>query len=243
MAFDAYNGGSGNWLASDSTLAHGIGTGRFSVAGWFYPTAISASLRAGYANGGLGASFALLITEGVASKFAVWMAGTYAFNTVLTANQWVHLCVTRDNTGLVTGYVNGVAEATTHPALLISLATNTQYISGADSGSYASRANSGEVALWSGITLSASEVAALAKRVKPPDVRTNGLKLYCPLVRERRDRWSYGSNFTAQNGAAAYVTHPRIIEQMWRNTPDLTAGGGGGGGGAQNRYGLLMGVH
>ena len=242
MAFDAYNGGSGNWLQSANTLAHGIGIGRFSVAGWFYPTAISAAIRVGYASGGLGASLALMLTDSTFGKFAVWLGGTYRFDTALTANQWVHLCVTRGATGTITGYVNGVAEATTH-IVLLSLPTEYQYISGADSGSYSSKANSAEVALWSGVTLSVSEVVALAKRNKPPDVKTNGLKLYCPLTREKRDRWSFGSDFTAQNGTATYTTHPQMIEQLPQATPDLTPGGGGGGGGAQNRYGLLMGVH
>lgn len=230
MAFDCYNAVSGNWLASSTTLAHGIGTGDFCVAGWFYPTAIgSGTFRALYSNGALATSFSMMATTGSAKFAAYYTDGAYNFDTTLTMNAWVHLAIRRSGT-TITGWVNGVQEATTWSAYALStgsIATATQYIGGADTSSYSARANAAEVALWAAAP-SADEIKSLAKRRKPPDVRLAGLKAYWPLNREINERWSSNLTMTAQNDTATYVDHVPLIEELGQFV-SLTASGGGGG--------------
>lgn len=226
MALDCYNAGSGNWLASSSTLAHGIGTGDFTVAAWVYPTATSAgTVRMIYANGALGSSFGMVVNY-TTTKFGMWYAGGYSFDTTLTTSTWQHVGITRTS-GVIRGYVNGTQEATTHSPTAVNLATATQYVGGGDSSSYGGRANLADVALWAA-ALSADEIKALAKRRKPPDVRLAGLKAYWPLNREINERWSSNLTMTAQNGTATYVDHVPLIEELGQFV-SLTASGGGGG--------------
>lgn len=215
MAFDGNNAGSGNRLASSSTFAHGIGTGSFTVAGWWYPTTISTLGRVGWSNGAVGASLSLMLTNSATPAWgAYYTDGLYNFNTTLTANQWVHLAIRRIGT-TITGWVNGAQEATTWSAYALStgsIATATQYIGGVAAGDTA-KANAAEVALWAA-GLSGGEIAGLAKRRKPPDVRLAGLKAYWPLNREINERWSSNLAMAAQNGAATYVEHVPLIEEL-----------------------------
>ena len=114
MAFDGYNGGPGNWLASGSTLAHGIGTGDFTVAAWVYPTTIaSGTYRSAWSNGVLGTSVSFLLTGAASAKVSAhYTDGAYPFDTTLTTNVWAHVALRRSGT-TITGWVNGVQEATT----------------------------------------------------------------------------------------------------------------------------------
>lgn len=202
MAFNGYNAGSGNSLMSSATLAHGIGSGDFAVAGWVYRV-LGYSSTFLYMNGSLGSTFAVQVADGALGRFAVWCAGTYRFDSTVPTGAWTHLAVVR-RSGLIYGYVNGVQEATTITNS-ISLGTDYQYVAG--------REYVADLALWSEGP-SAAEIAALAKWRRPPAVRLSGLKAYWGFQREIVDRWSSGLVMNTQNGAASYVDHPPMIEEL-----------------------------
>jgi hypothetical protein len=227
MAFSGAS--SDNWLSSSGNLSHGIGTGGFTLAGWWYPTAIGeGNERTGYWNGNRAGNFGLLLANASNLFTAYGSDGNYPFNTTLTANAWVHLAVRRSG-NVVTGWVNGVQEATTWTGFALgnnSIPDAVQWICGTSDGLWTGKAHAAEVALWAA-ALTTAEIAALAKRYTPPAVRTSGLKAYWPLVREINDRWA--SNLTmSANSTAAFVTHVPVIGEFSSAAPSFSAAGGGG---------------
>jgi hypothetical protein len=234
VAFDGYNGGSGNWLASGSTLAHGIGTGDFTIAGWWYPIATSIDHVIGMSIGArASANSVTLQLSGSDLKFRAFGSdGNYTFNTVLSLNAWVHLAVRRSGT-TITGWVNGVQEATTWSGYALgsgSIATGNVYVNGAPSA-FVGKSHAAEVAVWSS-ALSAGDLLALARTWSPWFIAPSTRKLWLPLG------GLYGRNvtpltgalaFTGQNGAITYVEHPPI---MYGDDAQVGLASSGGGGGA-----------
>jgi hypothetical protein len=222
----AFSGASSNRLSSSGNLAHGIGTGAFTVAGWWYPTGITGGVECiGYCNGNRIGNFSLLLS-GSSNLFGAYGSdGNYPFNTSLSNNVWVHLAIRRSAT-VLTGWVNGVQEASTWSGYALNTGSVTdapQRICGAEDGTWVGKAHAADVALWA-TALTAAEIAALAKRWRPPDVRLQGLKAYWPLVREINDRWA--SNLTmSANSTAAFVDHPPMIESLYGAVPGFTSAG------------------
>lgn len=220
MAFDGSNGGSGNWLRSNNTLAHGIGTGDFTIAGWFRGIAPTGGYRFLWSNGNVGASVGLIFSAVPSGKFGVWSSGAQTFDTVLSDGTWYHLAATRSS-GTLTGYVNGTAEATTPAPAALDMTTQYQWLASGEISNYKFNGIAAEVGLWSA-ALSASEVVALAKNRKPDSLRRASLKAYWPFVREIIDRGPSGDGLTTQNGGDTYYAHVPLLEDFLGSVPGLS---------------------
>jgi hypothetical protein len=200
-------------------LDHNIGTGGFTIAGWWYPTAIGGgNQRTGYYNGNRTGNFGLLLANSSNVFTAYGSDGNYPFNTTLSTGAWVHLAVRRSG-NVITGWVNGTQEATTWTGFNLgngTIANDKQWICGTHDGAWPGKAHAAEVALWAA-ALDSDEIKAL-KRYSPPEIRPSALKAYWPMVREINDRWS--SNLTmSANSTATFMDHVPIIPMQSRLWP------------------------
>lgn len=205
MAFDAYNGSSGNWLAS-SAFRHGIEKQDFSVATWIYRVA-GYSGTFWYSNGSVGSNFAVGLTNFSGGSWFIWCSGQYNFDTSITTGVWTHLAVVRRN-GTFYGYVNGVLEPTSRTVSQAVTDNSIQYIGGGEGGSYTSRSYLQEFGLWT-TDLTHREVRSLAMRKACSTQQPAKLAIYLPLSCRYGKildsvRPAFPLTFTAQNGSATY---------------------------------------
>jgi hypothetical protein len=134
-------------------------------------------------------------------------SATASSATGFQAGTWHHACGTRTGTNNRVAYIDGVAGTAN---------TNTALETGINEfniGSFRTIANNylvgriAEVAIYD-VALNASEVASLAKGMKPSRIRPQNLVFYAPLVRNLFD-YDQARSLTNQNSATV-ASHPRI---------------------------------
>lgn len=157
-----------------------IGTGNYTQSVWVKRRIAGASFRTVIGLGGSEYQALLLTRNSGANIFSTYftVATTRQFNSTIPLDTWVHLAITRSS-GTVTGYVNGVAEATTH--------TITESVPSAVMSVGSSRASPGGdyfdgliagVAVWNS-ALTPAQLAQLAAGLSPTTL--GGEHRYFPL--------------------------------------------------------------
>lgn len=140
---------------------------------------------------------------------------TSAFaDTTATAsnNQWVHAAGVVTSLSSRTIYMNG-GNAVTSTATIAAYNTFTEMGIGAQQGSTASTYENfwagdlAEIGIWN-VTLSADEIASLAKGITCDQVRPQSLVFYAPLIRDINDI-ARGISMSNINSATV-SNHPRI---------------------------------
>lgn len=175
---------SAQFLVTSAALAHGVGTGNYTQSVWVKRRSAGASFQTVLGLGGGSYQSLLLTRNSTANVFSTYFtaAATQAFNSAVPLDEWVHLAITRSS-NTVTGYVNGVAEATTH--------TNSESVLDAVMSVGSSRASPGGdyfdgliawVAIWNS-ALNAAQVARLAAGESPTVI--GGEHRYFPLDGEQ----------------------------------------------------------
>lgn len=109
MSFD----GTGDWLVSPVSTNLGMGSGDFTIEGWFYATNPTYAQGFFHINatpiGGTVAGYAIGVTASGAVQY--YSGGTYTTSSsTVTANTWTHLAMVR-SAGTVKVYVNGTLPA------------------------------------------------------------------------------------------------------------------------------------
>ena len=108
-----YFDGTGDWLVSPVSTNLGMGTGDFTIEGWFYAT--SPTYAQGFfhinqtAIGATVAGYAIGVTASGAIQYYAGNTFTTSSSTI-TANTWTHLALVR-SAGTVKVYVNGILPA------------------------------------------------------------------------------------------------------------------------------------
>lgn len=120
-----------------------------------------------------------------------------------------HIALTYNPSTSFTGFLNGSADVTSTVGVPASIFNSTSdlNISRLTSGSFHFGGTIAEIGIWSA-TLTAAEVASLAKGMTCDKVRPQNLVFYAPLVRDLIDAKS-GLAITNNNGATV-APHPRI---------------------------------
>lgn len=133
--------------------------------------------------------------------------------TVAAINTWYHVFATyefvADGTSILRLYVNGVQERATTNAvgpIVSSTATNSIARRTNASTMFSLNGRMAEAAIYN-VTLTASEVAALATGASPRLVRPQGLVMYAPLVRDLIDVRGIA---TLTNSNSTVADHPRV---------------------------------
>ncbi len=181
--------------ASSSNLVTGIGTGDFTVAFWFLRTpTIGASEVNTYACANNDRRPGFMVARLGSNVLSFSWAGSSLFNnfdTVIPVDgAWRHAAFRRSS-GTVSGWLNGVQEATTY-----SIGTSwpdSLWVIGGRSSTVNSAPMEGhlaEVALWNR-ALTGDQIASLAAGYAP-SYEPRGLISYMPLHRltPQRDAWS-----------------------------------------------------
>lgn len=174
---------SAQFLVSSAALSHGIATGNYTESAWVKRRAAGSSYQTVLALGGSAYQSLMLLRNSTTNVFSTYftVATTNAFNSAIPLGVWTHLAITRSS-GTVTGYVNGVIEATTH--------TNGESVADAALSVGSSRASVGGdyfdgliagVAVWNA-ALNSSQVARLAAGEPPTSI--GGEHRYFPLDAE-----------------------------------------------------------
>jgi hypothetical protein len=143
------------------------GSSVFSVSAWVNVSNISFadSIFFQSYDSGVGSGFYLKLDSASSAKFNFqkvisYSAGTAVSNAVAVANKWTHLAGTCDANGLVTLYVDGLAQTTTGTKTGSLTNTNTTTILGGTHG--ASRINQGSgILVWKNRCLTARNVQQL----------------------------------------------------------------------------------
>lgn len=204
-------------IESTSTYTVGIGTGPWTWSGWIYPLSLPPTFAALFQNTIATDGFELVVAQRMqpGSNWGFYDGSSRNFNTTLTNDVWQHLLITRDSSDLLTGYVDGVAEAATFSGITTSVSDGQDWhIGGRDGGSPAQviDARVAEVGLWAD-ELNLGEIAGLFNGNRPGDVRRQDLVLYVDCIRgaeEQRD-FVNGSLWEISSGTPATADHPRMI--------------------------------
>lgn len=182
-----FNGGTDKIIAENIAsmlLPQNTGTA-FTVAGWMYVTATT-DFQAGII---IGTSDAYACA--FSNSTTAWR-GSFKFSNnaditilsgALTINKWTHLAIILSAGVTVNLVVDGVpGTPNTQSATWGRLAANNvASLGGAREAFTALTGGLADVAIWTGITLSASEITALANGAKPFNIRPQYLTGYWPL--------------------------------------------------------------
>jgi hypothetical protein len=120
-----------------------------------------------------------------------------------------HMALTYNPSTSFTGFLNGSADVTSTvgvPASIFNSTSNVN-ISRLTSGAFHFGGTIAEIGIWSA-TLTAAEVASLAKGMTCDKIRPQNLVFYAPLVRDLQD--VRGGLAITNNNAATVATHPRV---------------------------------
>ena len=106
--YSNYFNGSTSYLTTASSLAS---TGNFTMEAWIYRTAATQGVVIGYGSETTGRTF-MYITSGGGLVVGIYNVGDTTFGGSIPINQWTHIAIVR-STSVITGYINGTAQATT----------------------------------------------------------------------------------------------------------------------------------
>lgn len=161
-------------------------------------------------------SYALYINASGQLLTSFAQSGTSAFvrtdtgSTVLGTN-WRHVAGTFVPSTSVTLYVDGVAESATNNGVAVPSAmfsgTAPLWIGAAATTSFVWDGLIAEAAIYSA-ALSTAQIASLAKGFTPPQVSSQNLVFYAPLVRDLID--IKGGLTITNNNTATVANHPRV---------------------------------
>lgn len=143
------------------SIAHGIGTGDFTLAAWIYINEFPTT-GSGWMVATNGADMMEFNVDPTSKKIRLYVGAWKVFDTALSPGQWYHVAVVRRNvagTETLFGYINGVQEATTF-ANATSVVNGILYI-GANSYSTGRADGLMQSVLWMARAMSAVEIAAL----------------------------------------------------------------------------------
>lgn len=222
MALD-YDG-SGDFLSIADNVPLSI-TGALSLSSWINtddatPPTNARGIVGKFIGSGNQRSYVLALTVNGAISLTVSSSGASAQNIAATtangdianAGQWYHVAAVYVPSTSMTIYIDGAVEGSNETSIPAAIFDGTApfYI-----GNQFQAATGfefigllAESAVWNA-SLSADEVASLAKGLSPIRVRPDNLVTYVPAVREVRDL--VGGFDITTNGTPAAVPHPRII--------------------------------
>jgi hypothetical protein len=128
----------------------------------------------------------------------------------ITAGQWFHVCGVFETNSLRTLYWNGVAAPANTTIVTPFTATRIQIArrpnTNATGASFLT-GNVAETAVWND-TLTAAEIASLAKGMTCDKIRPQNLAFYAPLVRDLIDQ--KGGRTITNNNSATVAAHTRV---------------------------------
>ena len=103
-----YFDGSTSYLTTASSSAS---AGNFTMEAWIYRTAATLGVVIGYGSETTGRTF-MYVTSGGGLVVGIYNVGDTTFGGSIPINQWTHIAIVR-STNVITGYINGTAQATT----------------------------------------------------------------------------------------------------------------------------------
>lgn len=171
--------GSDYMTTDPNVVAHNIGTGDFTVAGWFKPTAETAIERAIWTNGILAPTLFHRTSSDAHVSYYIGGANN-PFSTTLVLNAWHHLVLMRQG-GVVMLFVNGQQDATTiSNSTNIANATNAISTDSPSTAGGGTNRSDGSFAMWSlwRCALSLGEIQRLYRGVLPIRLRAQCI-VYC----------------------------------------------------------------
>jgi len=216
-----YNSPGTDYDTSDANIVTGIGTGDFTWCTWIRVEASVSGVHAVAGNGSRAhALYAYTGTPSNPSKWGIYIGGAMkVFDSVIPENAaspaWTHICVTRVGT-TITGYFNGLAEASTYTAGA-AWADNRMTVGAADTtglDGLPGQTHVAEHAAWDR-ALSAEEIAALASGFAP-SWNPRGLVVYTPLYRGDNVQDYVGGGTWTENGTVGTRPGPRIVRPLPR---------------------------
>jgi hypothetical protein len=156
-----------------------IPTGPMTIAGWAMATGASPPRTYQQLFGdpvNLGVYYFGTIFPIVLSVVAG--SGTFNSAAVINSNIWYHIAITTNGTTVQTSFINGLTAGTGNSGWMPAGSSKTFWIGFATG--QALQGNMADTALWN-VVLSATEIAALAKGIRPSQVRPAALIGYWPL--------------------------------------------------------------
>ena len=215
-------GTSGNYLSVGDVAPIDITGTALTICGWIRPDTLgSEDVIASKRDAG---STAFQYELGVTSAGAVFFrvgngSGTFetaSGGTQVATGAWNHICGVKNGTGAnaLKGYINGVERASVTSNVTIgNTAQNLVFGRISDGDFNILDALLAEVAIWN-VSLSASEVAAMARGVSPLLIRRQSLKGYWPLYgtsSPERDYSGQGSSATINGTVNSGTRNPPVM--------------------------------
>jgi hypothetical protein len=169
------------------TTAHrgSSNTSNCTVAAWLNPSALGAVDRFWFGNGlvnnnsGWGAFTSTTVSAGNLAVYVIG-AGNQSFGTGIPLNTWSHVAIVLGTSNAFSLYINGVFQSTITAAAPTSPVEDSCAIGGSPGFVSYYAGLMADVAFWS-VVLSATEIAGLAKGIRPYVIRPGSLSLWLPL--------------------------------------------------------------
>jgi len=193
---------------SSASVAHGIGTGDFTIVAWVRPTA-----NTGYcclwANGTYAPAW-YFSNMGSAPIVYALGGGDHTFDTAVALHVWTHI-VLRRTSGTIDCWLNGVQEASTFTATA-SVANGVQRIASSDGSVEGLSGDIYDPALFTR-ALSDNEIKALARGVRPHHLYPLPI-WYPPLDGNDSPEPDFGTSHTSvtlTGSPAKSATNPPVV--------------------------------
>lgn len=194
----------------------GVTTGAFAI--WVKTTSVTGGVAVvGLWNGssrtGMGVTFENTGKMSLLGYDATTARVNLASATSVNSGNWTHIGV---NFNTASGssqqiYINGALDASTTASAVWSFASTTNVLGDSIDAFWASYVGDmAEYGIWDR-NLTADEMAALGKGYAPPQVATDALNFYAPLVRDHHNKTD--STVSAFTGTTV-SDHPRILGGM-----------------------------
>jgi hypothetical protein len=188
----------------------------FSMAGWVRRPSIGSIQFFGFSESGTSHRTDFIYNSDNRVYFVI-SNGSLAFGTTLqNLTGWHHLAFTFDgsqtgNSNRLKGYFDGVARTLSFSGTIPATTSNNALVDTLRIGRYQSQGlwsngDFAELGMWQA-TLTAEEVASIAKGMTCDKIRPQSLVYYTPLIREIQDL-ARGMTLTDTNSTVA--NHPRV---------------------------------
>ena len=106
-----YFNGSTDYLSIADNTALQLGSGEFTIEGWFYFSGATSTAYNLISKGTASTGWSLNTTTGARIQFSYTASNLTGTTTTLTQGVWYHIAVVRNSTGNIRIYINGVLEA------------------------------------------------------------------------------------------------------------------------------------
>jgi hypothetical protein len=211
----SFNGSSSDYIGTSFQLP---ATGPISFSAWiFFTGSINGTIIGAVTNGGM--QFGVLQGPTTSQLFLVSVATTIVYNTGSTFpnNIWVHGVLTLDGSKTGNFYINGVLDSTS-PHMTGTSIGGPYNANIGKAGTDYYKGLIADLAVWN-VVLTPLEIAALAKGVRPPQIRKPSLVGYWPLQgiqSPEPDLSGYANNGTLTGTASAFG--PPLMRASRRRT-------------------------